>query len=159
MASFVFVTSFVAGLVFGSFFNVVGLRVPAKQSVIRPRSACPLCRRPLTAGTDSRVILYRSTGKCRTCGAKISPIYPAVELVTGLLCHRTFFRWLVGRPVDCSDFNLSFMIIVVSDLAYMIIPDKFFLFLQESFYREDIYASDTVVGFSLRLCSDFPSFS
>lgn len=34
---------FLYGLLFGSFFNVVGLRVPVNQSIVTPRSACPKC--------------------------------------------------------------------------------------------------------------------
>lgn len=141
MASFVFVTSFVAGLVFGSFFNVVGLRVPAKQSVIRPRSACPRCRRPLTAGELIPVLSYIvQRGKCRTCGAKISPIYPAVELVTGLLfATAPFFVGWSGDLLIALTLISLFMIIVVSDLAYMIIPDKILLIFAGIFFIERIF--------------------
>lgn len=40
---------FVFGLVFGSFFNVVGLRVPLKESIVKPPSHCTSCQRQLTA--------------------------------------------------------------------------------------------------------------
>jgi leader peptidase (prepilin peptidase)/N-methyltransferase len=73
------------GLVVGSFLNVAVHRVPAGQSVVRPRSACPTCATPISARDNlplvSWVILR---GRCRTCAEPISVRYPAVELLTGL---------------------------------------------------------------------------
>jgi leader peptidase (prepilin peptidase)/N-methyltransferase len=39
---------FIYGLIFGSFFNVVGLRVPKNESIITPPSHCTICDRRLT---------------------------------------------------------------------------------------------------------------
>ena len=39
---------FIYGLVFGSFFNVVGLRVPKGESIVKPPSHCTVCDRNLT---------------------------------------------------------------------------------------------------------------
>lgn len=141
MNSFIFVISFAVGMVFGSFFNVVGLRVPAKQSIIRPRSACPRCRQTLTAGELIPVFSYIfQRGKCRKCGEKISPMYPAVELMTGILFATAPLAvgWSGELLISLTLISL-FMIIVVSDLAYMLIPDKILLIFTGIFLIERLY--------------------
>lgn len=54
---------FVYGLVLGSFFNVVGLRVPLKQSIVSPRSACPTCGHQLKPYELIPVISYLLQGE------------------------------------------------------------------------------------------------
>lgn len=123
------VTVFIFGLVFGSFFNVVGLRVPIKESIVRPPSHCPNCQRQLTALDLVPVLSYIWLGgKCRSCGQKISWIYPLMELITGVLF--AFAYWKLGLTVEffVAILLISLLvIIVVSDFAYMLIPDKVLL--------------------------------
>lgn len=83
------------GLVFGSFYNVVGLRVPKKESIVTPPSHCVGCNRRLHAIDLVPVFSYLFLrGKCRTCGTKLSPIYAFTELVTGILF--AFATWRLG---------------------------------------------------------------
>lgn len=121
---------FLYGIVFGSFFNVVGLRVPKKESIVKPPSHCTSCNRRLTAVDLIPVFSYiYLRGKCRTCGEKISPIYVMTELVTGIFF--AFSYWYIGfsfELVVALLFISLLMIIVVSDFAYMLIPDKVLLF-------------------------------
>ena len=75
----------VVGLMVGSFLNVCISRIPAGESVVSPRSRCPRCKKPIASYDNIPVISYLILGgKCRNCGLAISPIYPAVELVTAL---------------------------------------------------------------------------
>ena len=75
----------VFGLMVGSFLNVCISRIPAGESVVTPRSRCPRCKKPIASYDNIPVISYLLLGgKCRNCGLKISPIYPAVEVVTAL---------------------------------------------------------------------------
>jgi leader peptidase (prepilin peptidase) / N-methyltransferase len=74
------------GLAVGSFLNVVVWRVPRGESVMRPPSACPRCGHRIRARDNVPVLgwlLLR--GKCRDCGEPISPRYPLVEALCGLL--------------------------------------------------------------------------
>ncbi|MFJ7735038.1 prepilin peptidase [Lysinibacillus sp. NPDC097287] len=121
---------FVFGLVFGSFFNLVGLRVPMKESIVAPTSHCMTCQRQLKVLDLVPVLSFLClAGKCRGCGQKISWIYPFMELVTGVLF--AFAYWQLGFSAEFAVailFISLLVIIVVSDVAYMLIPDKVLLF-------------------------------
>ncbi|GLY10125.1 prepilin peptidase [Pseudobacillus badius] len=121
---------FFYGLVFGSFFNVIGLRVPKGQSIMQPRSTCPACSHELGMTELVPVLSYvLQAGKCRACQSAISRIYPVMELITALLfLHAYFCFGLTADFVLALALISMLMIIVVSDLAYMIIPDKVLLF-------------------------------
>jgi leader peptidase (prepilin peptidase)/N-methyltransferase len=72
----------VLGAVVGSFLNVVIARVPAGESIVRPRSRCPACRAEIAWYDNVPVVSWiLLRGRCRRCGARISPRYPAVELL------------------------------------------------------------------------------
>ncbi|MBD8034541.1 prepilin peptidase [Solibacillus merdavium] len=118
------------GLVLGSFYNVVGLRIPKKESIVTPPSHCVKCNRRLRAFELIPVFSYVFLrGKCRTCGVKVSPIYAFTELVTGLLL--AFATWQLGITWELAVallFISLLVIINVSDIAYMLIPDKILLF-------------------------------
>ncbi len=70
------------GATVGSFLNVVIARVPAGESVVRPRSRCPACRGPIAWYDNLPVLSWLLLrGRCRSCGARISPRYVVVELL------------------------------------------------------------------------------
>jgi leader peptidase (prepilin peptidase) / N-methyltransferase len=84
MNAFFIVAFFLFGLVFGSFLNVCIYRMPRELSVVKPRSACPVCEKPIAAYDNVPVLSWiMLRGKCRHCKAPISPRYAAVELLTG----------------------------------------------------------------------------
>ena len=71
-----------AGASIGSFLNVVIARVPAGESVVRPRSRCPRCRAEIAWYDNVPVLSWLLLrARCRGCGAPISWRYPAVELL------------------------------------------------------------------------------
>lgn len=118
------------GIVFGSFFNVVGLRVPKKISFTRDRSHCPHCKTQLRAVELIPILSFLvQGGKCRTCQTKISAIYPVIELFTGFLFAFSFWKLGFTAELFTAIVLISMlMIIFVSDMAYMIIPNKVLLF-------------------------------
>ena len=144
---------FLYSLLLGSFFNVVGLRVPAGESIVFPRSRCPRCKRTLAARELIPVVSYMvQGGKCRGCGEKISPLYPFIELSTALLftISPLLMGWSKELLVSWTLISLL-MIIVVSDIRYMIIPDKVllafaFLFLIERLFIPFIPWRDALIG-------------
>lgn len=85
----------VLGLLIGSFLNVVIYRVPAGESVVRPRSRCMTCGHEITAAENIPVVSWLVLrGRCSGCGSRISARYPLVELGTGILFGLT--AWWVG---------------------------------------------------------------
>lgn len=149
-----FLLLFLYGITFGSFFNVVGLRVPLKQSIIKPRSACPHCSHQLRAFELIPILSYIILkGKCRSCKARISPIYPIIELLTGILSVLAPYQigWTWELMIAWSLISLL-MIILVSDIHYMVIPDKILIVFAGIFLFERILWPlapwwDSIVGF------------
>ncbi len=113
------------GLAAGSFANVCISRLPKKQSVVSPPSHCPKCRTPIRAADNIPHISYLLLkGRCRQCGQNISPIYPAIELVTGLLMAAVFYHF--GFSWECLIFAIvvpALIIITIIDIEHQIIPD------------------------------------
>lgn len=118
------------GLVLGSFYNVVGLRVPKKQSIVTPPSHCTNCNTRLKAIDLIPVLSYIAIGgKCRTCKVKVSPIYMVTELVTGALFALAYWHLGFSAELAVALLFISLLVIInVSDIAYMLIPDKILLF-------------------------------
>jgi leader peptidase (prepilin peptidase)/N-methyltransferase len=72
----------VVGAAVGSFLNVVVARVPEGESIVRPRSRCPACKAPIGWYDNVPVLSWLVLrGRCRACGARISPRYVAIELL------------------------------------------------------------------------------
>ncbi len=82
------------GLVVGSFLNVVIARLPAGESLVRPRSRCPSCGHQIAWYENVPVLSWLLLrGRCSGCHAPISIRYPLVESLTALLffaCWRRF---------------------------------------------------------------------
>ena len=73
------------GLLFGSFLNVLIVRLPADESIVSPRSRCLACGHAIRPYDNLPLLSYALLrGRCRDCGARIPWRYPAIELATGL---------------------------------------------------------------------------
>ena len=112
MSSFYLLTPwfFLLGTVIGSFLNVIILRHEAGTKPTG-RSACPHCKKQLTWRELLPIVSYLAQkGKCRGCGARISPQYPLVEIVTGILFSLVFLH-VVGPstplPTRTNTYNLA----------------------------------------------------
>ncbi|SER85555.1 A24 family peptidase [Psychrobacillus sp. OK032] len=121
---------FIYGIVFGSFFNVVGLRVPKGESIVKPPSHCTVCDRNLTAVDLVPVFSYLFLkGKCRGCGTKIHWMYPVMEFATGLLFAFSYSQLGFSIELIAGILFISMLVIItVSDIGYMLIPNKILLF-------------------------------
>ena len=113
------------GLVVGSFLNVCIWRLPREESIIRPGSHCPDCGAPLGVRDLVPVLSWVFLrGKCRYCGAKISPRYPAVELLTGVLFVWCFLHFGLSPQLAPALVFSAFMVaITFIDLDHQIILD------------------------------------
>lgn len=121
---------FIVGLVFGSFYNVVGLRLCKNENLLFPSSHCPKCNHKLKPYELIPVFSYIFLkGKCKNCKGKISIMYPFVEFCTGVLFAISFYRYGFSIEIILALLLSSlFMIIVVTDLNYYIIPDSIIVF-------------------------------
>ncbi|MEJ8303621.1 prepilin peptidase [Saccharibacillus sacchari] len=130
MTIFIAIYITMIGLLFGSFFNVVGLRVPVGESVVHPPSRCGSCNTRLGAKDMVPVLSYLfSKGKCQHCGVKFSPVYPLFEAATGLLFLWMYLRFgLTGGAAIGIVLSSLCIIVTVADLKYMVIPNKVLLF-------------------------------
>src|SRR5687767_34331 len=91
---------FAVGACIGSFLNVVIWRLPRGESLSHPGSHCPKCNTPLAWKDNIPVFGWlKLGGRCRYCREPISPRYPIVEAVTGLLFvfyYAMFFIFQIG---------------------------------------------------------------
>ncbi len=126
----VFFLMMITGLVVGSFLNVCIYRLPRGESVVFPPSNCPKCGRRIAADDLIPLISFlRLRGSCRFCGEKISPLYPLVELLTGLL-FAVMYGYFGLSPVLLKYLTLGSVLIAVTfiDLEHYLIPDRLVIF-------------------------------
>jgi leader peptidase (prepilin peptidase)/N-methyltransferase len=119
----------VVGSVFGSFLNVCIVRLPARQSLFLPRSKCVSCGRQLSWYENFPVLSYVALrGRCRTCRARISILYPLVELATGLIWAGAYLYYdSLWQGLSAAIFGTLLLGIAVTDAREYIIPDEFSL--------------------------------
>ncbi len=137
----------VLGLLVGSFLNVVIHRLPKMlemgwqaqcaelrgeetansepYNLLAPRSACPHCHHAISAMENIPVISYLLLrGKCRGCGAAISPRYPIIEAVSGILCG--FAAWHFGFGLAAAGALLliwALLALTAIDFDTQLLPD------------------------------------
>jgi leader peptidase (prepilin peptidase)/N-methyltransferase len=114
------------GLAFGSFLTVVVSRIPAGESVVRPRSRCPRCGTEIRARDNVPVVSYLLLrGRCRSCGERISPAYPLIEGATALLFGAA---GLVVNPLERAILAAPFLGLLLAvgviDARHRIVPNR-----------------------------------
>ena len=120
-------TSILFGLIFGSFVNVVILRLPKGQSLVRPNSRCPKCKKAIRWWDNIPVLSFLVLrGKCRKCHKEISLRYPVIELLTALLflTCRVKFGWTPVLFFRDWPLMMLFVSVAFIDLEHHIIPDQ-----------------------------------
>lgn len=143
---------FLLGLTIGSFLNVVIYRLPLmmerhwqrqcaellgelrpaqEQSLdlCVPRSHCPTCGHPIRARENIPVLSYLLLkGRCNHCGALISPRYPLVEMLAGVLSVAIAWRFGVGWETMMA-LALSYALIALTfiDFNHQLLPDSIVL--------------------------------
>ncbi|MBQ8681789.1 MAG: prepilin peptidase [Bacilli bacterium] len=126
METFFIITFFILGAIMGSFYHVVATRLSNDESIISPGSHCPKCNHSLSWYENIPIISYiLLKGKCKQCHSKIPISYWIVELITGLLfavCYHSF-DFTVDLLIALV-FISSLIIVIISDIEYMIILDE-----------------------------------
>ena len=117
---------FIFGLLFGSFYNVVGLRLPKGESIVYPGSHCPKCNHKLSWYENIPLFSYLFLrGKCKNCKTEISIMYPLIEFLTGVLFLISYYIFGISENFFIGIILSSLVVIIfVSDSQYMIILDS-----------------------------------
>lgn len=120
------ISIFIFGLILGSFLNVCIYRLPKKESIIKPSSYCPECKKPIPWYDNIPVISYiLLKGRCRFCKKAISPRYIIVELLTAVLLVSAFMAW--GLSIKFIIYSILFCGLIAAafvDFKHQIIPDE-----------------------------------
>ncbi|MDP8235618.1 MAG: A24 family peptidase [Candidatus Erginobacter occultus] len=129
MDIFLIAIAFLFGLSVGSFANVIVYRLPEGKSIVLPRSYCPDCRTPIAARDNIPLLGFLLLkGKCRYCRAAISPRYPLVELLMGLVFVAVYLllsargERLILFPFYWF-FCFSLVVLSLIDFRHYILPD------------------------------------
>jgi len=113
------------GLIVGSFLNVCIYRLPRRESVNWPGSHCTACNRPLSWYENVPIISWLVLrGRCRTCGERISVLYPLVELITGALfvAGYAIYGWTPMLAVRLA-FACAMVVLFAIDLRHHLLPN------------------------------------
>lgn len=131
------------GLVVGSFLNVVIHRVPIRQSIVRPSSRCPSCGERIKSFDNLPVLSYLMLrGRCRSCKVRISPRYPLVEALTGILFVLSAYEFGLSLSLAWALVLISVLVALAgTDLEHRLLPNA-------------IVVPASVVGFSLSAVVD-----
>jgi leader peptidase (prepilin peptidase)/N-methyltransferase len=143
----------VYGLAWGSFLNVVIYRLPEGLSLATPRSFCPQCKRKIPFYDNIPLMSYIILrGKCRKCGARISPTYLLVEILTpaSFLVVYSYAGLNVYFFAACL-FTSGLIALGFIDFYHQILPDAvtlpgIVLAVGYSFFRSDLKPVQALIG-------------
>lgn len=114
-----------AGLIAGSFVNVLINRIPRGESVMAPRSRCPACAAPVRWRDNVPVISFvLLAGRCRDCGVRIAWRYPAVEALSAVAVGVAPWRDGPWAGIWWSLLLLLLLALAATDLERLVLPDR-----------------------------------
>jgi len=153
---FTYLYALLVGMVFGSFFMVIAMRVPLGESIITPRSHCHYCKYVLKPKELIPIISFCiQRGRCTNCKRTISILYVVFEFVTGMIFLLTVYMIGMEREIIIilSLFSLL-LIISVTDYIYMLIPNRILawfacLLILECSFVPLVTWTDSIVGSSV----------
>lgn len=121
---------FILGCHMGSFYTVIGMRLPKHEDFLKSRSHCDKCKHDLSFIDMVPILSYIFLkGKCRYCHKKISNLSTYMEFFTGILFALSY--WIFGFSYElltALGFVSMLSILSVSDIMYFIIPDEVLIF-------------------------------
>jgi leader peptidase (prepilin peptidase)/N-methyltransferase len=160
----------IGGLIVGSFLNVVAYRLPRGESLAHPPSHCPSCGEPIKPYDNIPVLSWLLLrGRCRNCKAAISPRYPLVEALTGVLYALVMWaRWDDAAGIALGIVLVTVLIpIAIIDFEHRIIPNRITgpaavvailigLLFDQDFVVEQLIAGAAAGGFFLLAAIAYP---
>lgn len=154
--------AFLIGICIGSFLNVVILRLPKQESLIKRSSHCMTCGTKIRACDLIPVFSWLFLrGKCHSCGEKISPRYPVVESLNGVIYVLTF--WVMDFNVESiiTCVLMSLLIVVAFmdwdtlEIDERILALIFILAIPLAVFSDSVSIADRIIG---ALCISVPFF-
>lgn len=120
------VVIFIFGLMLGSFYTVVGERLPEGKSIVNPPSHCPNCNHRLGILELMPVFSFLFLGgKCKNCRSKIPVLSTLIEILTSSFFLIAYIRFGISIKLFIALIFISMLVIViVSDIRYMVICDE-----------------------------------
>lgn len=148
---------FIFGLLIGSFLNVVIYRVPLRESIVFPGSHCPNCNTEIKAYDNIPVLGYLWLGgKCRSCKIRISPVYPLVELLVGILYFLCFLKVSSQFPA-IEHGSIPYWLALLADIVFMsLIVPLIFIDMRHKLLPDVITKPGLVVMMVLRALAPDP---
>jgi leader peptidase (prepilin peptidase) / N-methyltransferase len=135
--AFLLAVAIALGLLFGSFLNVVIHRLPRGENIAYPGSHCPGCGKPIAPHDNIPVLSWLVLrGRARCCKTRISPRYPLVEAIGGLLAWAIMTNVVLDLPPETSigraagvfalylALGLGLVAAAFIDLDHMLLPDE-----------------------------------
>ena len=126
---------FIFGTCMGSFYTVVGLRLPKKEKFLTGRSHCDNCHHDLSLLDMIPILSFFFLGrKCRYCKKEISGLSTYMEFFTGILFALAYFTFGFSYELATALGIISMLsILSVSDITCYIIPDEVLIFFSGYF--------------------------
>ena len=126
---------FLLGIFLGKFFHKIGEAIPKKERILSSHDVCENCGHTLKWYEGIPLFSYLiSFGKCHYCKGKIDVLSTYISFFTGLLFSVAFYSFSFSYELLVALGIVSMlMIIVVSDLNYLIIPDEVLIFFSVYF--------------------------
>ena len=116
MEAIIYITIFIIGTLFGSFFTLATYRIPLGQDITHKRSYCPNCNHRLEFLDMIPIFSYIFLGgKCRYCKQKIKPRYLLFEIFSGL----TFLLFALTLKLDVFNLSINIIAYLVYGLLYI----------------------------------------
>ncbi|QSZ41670.1 prepilin peptidase [Sulfurimonas aquatica] len=120
------IIALIFGLLFGSFLNVVILRIPKEESVVFVPSHCYSCKSSLKPWHNIPLFSWIFLrGKCSFCSAPISIQYPIIELLSGIIFLTIASKYGISLPSLLVAFSfLTLLALSMIDFKYKMVPDS-----------------------------------
>ena len=151
---------FILGLFIGSFYTVVGLRLPNHESFIVDRSYCDKCHHELKIIDMIPIFSYfLLKRRCRYCRSRIDSLSTYMELFTGILFALSYYVFGISYELWIALGIVSMLIIIsVSDIKYLVIPDEILIFFS-GYFLILFGLRDGIVSITFNLLSGIIMFS
>ncbi len=141
----------IAGLILGSFINVLSYRIPKDMPAIFSRSLCPKCKVPIPLYRNIPLITYiLQKGKCHNCNQLISKQYPLIELITAIIFYfglknnwiieeYILFIWISSILITISIIDQKTLTIPLKLIIALLIGELIFIFLNPNFIQNMLF--------------------